>query len=244
MKDENATAGESGDTLDMVRRMIDEAGPAPAPEAAPESVRKVPDATAPARAPVVQQPRPMVEQPMTRPVEPVVAPREKHVFEELLDQEDCSERSDSAMTWRQRAFAAARAFLQRPEATRELALAFLAISAIVWPGYVAAMAVLSVLAAVITWLTLGPDESAERIVAWHARLAERDPEKAETIRRRAARVSRAITRAVDRLPDHWTTGFVLPDFEPAQDAPEKLQDDPFARLAAEVRSGESVGSSA
>lgn len=251
MKDENGSANDTGDTLDIVRRLIDEADAAPAPEAvatpAKTPVEKAPAATktakkAPKAIPVAEapQPAPVVEQPMTRPITRSMSPSEQHGFDELLSPEECNECVDAPDSWSKRAFdaavVAAKEFFLRPEAPREMALALLAISTILWTGYVAAMAVLVVVSFVITWFTLGPDESAERIVAWHARLAERDPEKAETIRLRAAKVSRFVTKIVERLPDHWTTGLVVPDFEPSQDLPEKMKDDPFARLASEARS--------
>lgn len=126
------------------------------------------------------------------------------------------------------------AFLKRPEAAREFATALLAVYTILFPGYVALYLVLAILSAVIAWLTLGPDRASELVVNWHARLAQRDPERAEMLRLRAARVSATITRWVDQLPDSWTTGFTLPDFEPTGAVPEKLKDDPFEKLAAQV----------
>lgn len=234
MDDDQAKAEGTGDMLDLVRRLIDEAEAAPAPPAQRQPVGASVEAVAPSAAPDDAPP-------VSRRVVPRAQPRPAAGFDDLLSQDDCETCGEPRPGWRRRAQASARAFLARPEATRELALAFLAVSVIVWPGYVAALATLALLAAAITWLTLGPDEAAERIAAWHGRLAARDPAKAETIRRRAARVSRAIARLADRLPDHWTTGLALPDFKPPQEAPAKLKDDPFDRLAAEVHGGGGAG---
>lgn len=216
--------------------------PKPAPETAPTFVPDTeadPDPT-PETRPVNDPPRPAVAPVYhTVPLAPVARPVPRDpvppVLPELAEEEL---KPRPRRDWRKaiaRALRPAKQFMLRPEAPRELALALLAVSAIVWPWIVAGFVALVVVVVTITWFTLGPDRVAELVVDWHARLALRDPDKAETIRLRAARVSRAITRTVERLPDRWTTGFYLPDFEPSQDMPEKMKDDPFDRLKAQVR---------
>ncbi|GKY87536.1 hypothetical protein [Sinisalibacter aestuarii] len=131
-----------------------------------------------------------------------------------------------------------RRFLKRPDAPRRLALALLVLAAIFAPGKLAFLAILAVLMAGVGYVSLGPDRVHELIADWHDRLAQRDPQRAEAIRLRAARVSRAAMALADRLPERWTSGLYLPDFEPAAEMPEKMKHDPFDRLAAELRAGE------
>ena len=83
----------------------------------------------------------------------------------------------------------------------------------------------------IIYFSLGPDRVDASVAAWHARLRRRDFDKAEDIRRRAAFWSKRISAIVGRLPEKWTTGLYLPDFEEAPELPEKMKKDPFDRLA-------------
>ena len=50
------------------------------------------------------------------------------------------------------------------------------------------------------------------------------------MRSRAAKTSAAIGVIVDRLPESWTQGLYLPDFDEPDDLAEKWKSDPFDRL--------------
>jgi len=248
--------GDGGATLDIVRRLIDEtsaaAEPAPVAEVAPEPQPLENTAPTPTHQSValeagVQQiiaeaeAAPGLADTPTRVVEP--DPAERFGWDVIpVDEIDHTD-ADTAPAWWRTAAAkvwdAVLRFMRRPEAPHEIALALLAIFTIIFPGYVMLFVVLAVLSVLIAWLTLGPDRASEMVANWHSRLAARDPERAERLRRRAARVSAVITSSVDRLPDSWTTGFALPDFEPMDAPPEKLKDDPFDKLAAQVQGSES-----
>lgn len=129
-------------------------------------------------------------------------------------------------------------FLARPDAPRLLALALLVAAFLLHPWFVVALAFLALLAAGTAVLVIGTDVVAERIATWHGRLARRDPERAETIRARAAAISRHLGALLDRLPESWTTGLYLPDFEPEAQRPAPPVGDPFLRLAESVREEE------
>lgn len=132
-------------------------------------------------------------------------------------------------------------FLRRPDAPRRLATALLVIFVIAWPWKVLWLTLLIPLAALITWASVGNEGCAELVVAWHGRLKARDPDKAERIRLRAAAASRALGRGLDRLPERWTQGLYLPDFEPEGYVPDTLKVDPFEELAARVHSAKRAG---
>ena len=88
------------------------------------------------------------------------------------------------------------------------------------------------------------DGCVELVVKWFDRLKARDPDKAERIRKRAAGVSNALNRGLERLPENWTRGLYLPDFETDGYVPEKLKVDPFEDLAAKVHSAKRSGEGA
>lgn len=132
-------------------------------------------------------------------------------------------------------------FLARPDAPRRIAVALLVLSILAWPWKVLWLTLLVPLALVITWASVGSEGCAELTVRWHARLKARDPDKAERIRLRAAATSRAVARALDRLPERWTQGLYLPDFEPEGYVPEKLKVDPFEELAVRIHSEKRAG---
>ncbi len=133
------------------------------------------------------------------------------------------------------------AFLRRPDAPRRLATALLVFFVIVWPWQVLWLTLLIPLAAAITWASVGSDGCVELVVKWFDRLKARDPDKAERIRLRAAAVSRALNHGIERLPESWTQGLYLPDFETDGYVPEKLKVDPFEDLAAKVHSAKRTG---
>ena len=123
-----------------------------------------------------------------------------------------------------------KAFLAQPEAPRRLSLALLVLIVFLRPLAVLGMALVALMVGLITYFSLGPDRVAEMVVAWYRRKKEADPERAEEIRARAARVSQRLGKIVDRLPERWTQGLYLPDFEENKPLPECLTGDPFDRL--------------
>jgi hypothetical protein len=124
-------------------------------------------------------------------------------------------------------------FLQRPGASRTLAILMLSIIFFVMPWFVLLLLLLSMMIASIIYLSLGPDKVGALVAAWHARLRRRDPDKAEDARRRAALWSNRISAIADHLPEKWTAGLYLPDFEKESERPEKMKTDPFDRLDAQ-----------
>lgn len=123
-----------------------------------------------------------------------------------------------------------RTFLARPDAPRLLALVLLAVIVVLRPWAVLFMVVLALMVGLITYFSLGPDRVAEMVIAWYHRLKDRDPDRAEQLRTRAAKASFTLGRVLDRLPVSWTQGLYLPDFEEVPDLNETLQGDPFERL--------------
>lgn len=137
-------------------------------------------------------------------------------------------------SWAKSAFAAGvqhlHRFLARPDAPRLMALAVIA-GIFVWrPMYVIGLALISLLVALITYISIGPDRVAQMIAAWFTRLKARDPDRAEVLRSRAARVSALLGAVADRLPERWTQGLYLPDFEEPSEQPPEMHNDPFDRL--------------
>jgi hypothetical protein len=123
-----------------------------------------------------------------------------------------------------------KAFLAQPEAPRRLSLGLLVLIVFLRPLAVLGMALFALMVGLITYFSLGPDRVAEMVVAWYRRKKASDPERAEEIRARAARVSQRLGKIVDRLPESWTQGLYLPDFEENKPLPECLTSDPFDRL--------------
>jgi len=123
-----------------------------------------------------------------------------------------------------------KAFLGQPEAPRRLALAMLVLIIILRPLAVLGMALFVLMVGLITYFSLGPDRVAELILAWYQSKKERDPDGAEALRARAARLSRRLERMFARLPERWTQGLYLPDFEEPKPLPDRLANDPFDRL--------------
>jgi hypothetical protein len=126
-------------------------------------------------------------------------------------------------------------FLQRPDAPRVIAVGMLSYFFIAWPWLLPALVLATVIVAGVVGYWLGAERITKLVFAWHTRLRRRDPQKAKRIRRRAARMSRRLSKLIERLPDSWTTGLYLPDFEEIPDLPEKMLSDPFDRLAKQLR---------
>lgn len=122
-------------------------------------------------------------------------------------------------------------FLGRSDAPRVLSALLLLVLIVLRPGFVVFLAVIALLFGLVTYFSVGPDRVAEWVTGRYRRLRERDPEAAENIRRRAARASKWLSAVVGKLPESWTAGLYLPDFEEAPEPPERLQADPFDRLA-------------
>lgn len=127
-----------------------------------------------------------------------------------------------------------RRFLNRPDAPRLIAISVLAFIVVTWPGFIIGMFATAALVALIVYLSLGPDRVAMFAVERYQRLKARDPDRAEALRARAAAISRRLTSWLDRLPDSWTAGLYLPEFEEPAEPSEKMRNDPFERLASQA----------
>lgn len=219
MNDKIADRPDSDGIDEAIRNMlIAEAEDA---DAKPEPTREIP-ATLPVEEPIV------VSQPPVAHVGRAKRPE----FEELAEQEP------PRPAFRQRLWAAVLGFVRRPDAPRLLAFTLLAVFLIYKPWQVLILALLALVAGLVTYFSLGPDRCAELVVGWFQRLQARDPVKAEQVRGRAMRTSARLSKALSRLPERWTAGLYLPDFQPDGDMPEKMKNDPFDRLDAEVRAVE------
>ena len=112
-----------------------------------------------------------------------------------------------------------------------LMIAGLALIALM-PGWVVPVTVcLAVLTIVSAYCALGHERVCALVEAWYGRLKRRDPERAENLRARAAHWSKQLTNWTATLPESWTQGLYIPDFEPEQDKPELLETDPSERLS-------------
>lgn len=125
-------------------------------------------------------------------------------------------------------------FFRRPDAPRLMAIMLLVIIFLAEPWFVLTVFLLAILTALVAYFSLGPDRVTELVVAWYDRLRQRDPDRAATLRHRAASCSKKMSEIVERLPDRWTTGLYLPDFEEPPELPKKMKSDPFDRLAAQI----------
>lgn len=83
-----------------------------------------------------------------------------------------------------------------------------------------------------TWTLLGPDRIRAIVTDYYTRLREEDEARAEALRQRAAATSSWFGNLLATLPESWTRGLYLPDFEPEEAPHEKLSEDPFERLPA------------
>lgn len=125
----------------------------------------------------------------------------------------------------------AASFLRRPDAPKILSLVLLLTLAVLRPGFVLFLIVMGFLTALVLYFSIGPDRVQAWVIARYDRLRDRDPTAADRLRRRAAGATRALARGLDKLPDSWTTGLYLPDFEDPEPVPDRLKADPFDRLA-------------
>ena len=136
-----------------------------------------------------------------------------------------------------------RALLARLRAYRprrkHILLAALALVMVLRPWLVPTILFVAFWAALIGYLTLGPDRVAEMVTGGWDRLRRRRPELAERLRQRADRTANRLDAVLDRLPGKWKEGLYLPDFSEEgtrHDTMDTLPD-PFERIAAERAQG-------
>ncbi len=93
-----------------------------------------------------------------------------------------------------------------------------------------ALAFTTLLLALTSWTILGQDRINAMVAGYYSRVRERDEARAEHLRQRAAATSAWFANVIAALPESWTRGLYLPDFEVEDDPHEKLSEDPFERL--------------
>ncbi|SEN80890.1 hypothetical protein SAMN04488077_1327 [Roseovarius tolerans] len=121
-------------------------------------------------------------------------------------------------------------FFRRPDAPRILSILLL-LTVFVWrPGFIIFLVLVGLMIGVVLYFSFGPDQVQNWVISRYRRLAARDPDAAERIRRRAAAASQRLSAVIEKLPERWTAGLYLPDFEEPADLPEKWNSDPFDRL--------------
>lgn len=125
----------------------------------------------------------------------------------------------------------AASFVWRPDAPKILSFLLLLTLCVLEPGFVIFLLVMALLIALVLYFSFGPDQVQDWVISRYRSLRKRDPAAAERIRRRAAEASRRLSAIVEKLPERWTTGLYLPDFEEPAEPPEKFKSDPFERLA-------------
>lgn len=113
---------------------------------------------------------------------------------------------------------------------RQASCALIAALAIAMPLLLPSMLLLATVLLAISYLSLGHDRSAEIAAAGYRSWERRDPDSAENARTRAARWSARLSRLIERLPDSWTRGLHVPDFEKTDPEEDPFQGDPFDRL--------------
>lgn len=128
-------------------------------------------------------------------------------------------------------FELAKSFFKRPDATRILSVLLLLALVVLKPGFVLFLFLITLFIGLVLYFSFGPDRVQDWVRNRYQRLCERDPEGAERIRLRAAAASKKLSEIVNRLPERWTTGLYLPDFEEPEELPEIFKTDPFERLA-------------
>ena len=101
---------------------------------------------------------------------------------------------------------------------------------LLYPLFATILLFVTVMAGVIVYLSVGPEDVERFAMRRFEKLRVRDPERAERLRQRAIRVVGVMNSVIDRLPERWTSGLYLPDFDGTNEQPEKLQSDPFERL--------------
>lgn len=120
--------------------------------------------------------------------------------------------------------------------TRKQIAAIVVVAIMLWrPWLIPGLLVVTMLAAVIGYLTLGPDRVSEITSNLWERFSTRYPERAAVMLGKIQRGADRIDGWLARLPDRWTDGLYMPDFgrSEAEAGPVDAQPDPFERLAAE-----------
>lgn len=144
--------------------------------------------------------------------------------------DEASIRNRPAATLAKQLAGIALSFLKRRDAPRLLSIFLLLILIILRPGFVLFLFLMAVLICLVLYFSFGPDQVESFAIERFRRLRERDSIAAEKLRYRAAKASKTISDVVDKLPDRWTAGLHLPDFEDPPELPEKMKSDPFDRL--------------
>ena len=127
--------------------------------------------------------------------------------------------------------------LRHPRTPRVLAIALIAAVTVAHPLFTLALLLVAGMVAAITYFSVGPEAVDAFIIRRFQRLKARDPAKAEQLYSRAVRGIDLLNKGIDRLPERWTQGLYLPDLNPEQTPPEKMREDPFARLEAVPKAG-------
>jgi hypothetical protein len=113
-----------------------------------------------------------------------------------------------------------------------LALVCAAATVLVVPLWVLlCLGILGAIGAMVVLRLAGTERVSGWVLARYARLKDENPEKAERLRLKAARLSAMVSAIAARLPESWVQGLYLPDFEPAGELPEKMRSEPFERLS-------------
>lgn len=90
------------------------------------------------------------------------------------------------------------------------------------------------LSALLIWM-LGYDRISRMTLARYHAIQVSDPRHAEVLRQRAIRICNRLDALLAKLPETWTRGLYLPDFDP-EEPPEQFASDPFERLQQIARS--------
>ena len=85
------------------------------------------------------------------------------------------------------------------------------------------LGILGAIGAMVVLRLAGTERVSGWVLARYARLKDENPEKAERLRLKAARLSAMASAIAARLPESWVQGLYLPDFEPAGELPEKMR---------------------
>jgi hypothetical protein len=142
-----------------------------------------------------------------------------------------SEKSPAKTSHSRGFFEHSTSLIKRPDAPRILAFVVLVAFILLKPGLVFFLFGMSLLTVLVLFFSLGPDPFQSWAINRYKKLRGRDPDAAERLRQCAARTSKTLSALIDKLPEKWTTGLYLPDFEEPQDLPEIWATDPFERLA-------------
>ncbi len=124
--------------------------------------------------------------------------------------------------------------LRHPMTPRVLVVLGFLTAFLLYPVMTLAMLFVVGLIGAIVYLSVGPERVEEFAARRFERLQKRDPDRADVLRKRAIRVVAILNKGIDVLPERWTSGLYLPDFEDSSIQPDKLGADPFERLGPEA----------